>query len=112
MKRWMLGGNLGANGEYGNRVIEPSPFRIGRRLEATLRLPRTTVSGLHAELSVRQDRLFVRDLASTNGTFVNGRRIAGEVELRECASPRRRLRLCRCRRSASTDPVHPVRGVP
>ncbi len=83
MKRWMLGGNLGTNGEFGNRVIEPSPFRIGRRLEATLRLPRSTVSGFHAELHVRQDRLFVRDLASTNGTFVNGKRITGEMELRE-----------------------------
>ncbi len=35
----------------------------------------------HSELLVRDDRLHVRDLGSTNGTFVNGRRIAEEEQV-------------------------------
>jgi pSer/pThr/pTyr-binding forkhead associated (FHA) protein len=33
------------------------------------------ISGLHAELVQVGGRLFIRDLNSTNGTYVNGRRI-------------------------------------
>lgn len=83
LSRWMLEGTFGMDGVRGSRVINPTPFRIGRRSDATLRLPRSTVSGFHAEMSVRKDRLFVRDLNSTNGTFINGERINGEVEVRE-----------------------------
>lgn len=83
MKHWMLEGKLGVNGEYGRREIEHTPLRIGRRPEATLRLPRHTVSGMHAEVYTRDNRLFVRDLGSTNGTFVNGIRITGEAEVHE-----------------------------
>jgi transcriptional regulator with GAF, ATPase, and Fis domain len=36
-----------------------------------------TVSRLHAELEVRKDGLWIRDLGSRNGTFVEGLRIAG-----------------------------------
>lgn len=81
--RWMLEGTFGLEGFRGSRVINPVPFRIGRRLDATLRLPRSTISGRHAEMSVRKDRLFVRDLSSTNGTFINGERITGEAEVCE-----------------------------
>jgi EAL domain-containing protein (putative c-di-GMP-specific phosphodiesterase class I) len=38
-------------------------------------LENPTVSGDHAELSTHAGGLFVRDLNSTNGTFLNGRRI-------------------------------------
>src|SRR5262245_61084543 len=83
ISRWLLEGKFGTNGVHASRVITPIPFRVGRRSDATLCLPRATVSGLHAELRVRKDRLFVRDLQSTNGTFINGERINGEAEVRE-----------------------------
>jgi EAL domain-containing protein (putative c-di-GMP-specific phosphodiesterase class I) len=41
-----------------------------------------TVSGRHAELSLVHHVLFVRDLNSTNGTFVNGERVTGSAGLR------------------------------
>lgn len=38
-----------------------------------------SVSGLHCELFLSQGRLFVRDLHSTNGTYLNGRRLSGDA---------------------------------
>ena len=57
------------------------PQLIGRSSEA-LPLRDTTVSRCHAELTPDDGRWFLRDLDSSNGTFVNGVKIAGEpVEL-------------------------------
>jgi EAL domain-containing protein (putative c-di-GMP-specific phosphodiesterase class I) len=83
MKRWMLVGKLGATGDSGSRAIDPVPFRIGRRSDAALTLPRATISGMHAELFTREEKLFLRDLGSTNGTFINGKRISTETEVHE-----------------------------
>lgn len=41
-----------------------------------------TVSGKHCEVSARGSRFFVRDLGSANHTYVNGRIVEGETELR------------------------------
>lgn len=83
MKRWMLMGKFGVAGEYSSRFVEPTPFRVGRKPDAALTLPRATISGLHAEMFTRHDDLFVRDLGSTNGTFINGTRITGEAQVQE-----------------------------
>lgn len=59
------------------------PLRIGRDPGNGLRLTHETVSRMHAELS-RQGGLWVlRDLGSTNGTTVNGRRVIGAAVVRE-----------------------------
>ncbi|MEU3524074.1 DUF1707 and FHA domain-containing protein [Streptomyces sp. NPDC038707] len=59
------------------------PLRIGRDPANGLRLNHESVSRVHAELR-RQDGLWVlRDLGSTNGTTVNGRRVTGAVVVRE-----------------------------
>lgn len=83
MKRWTLSGKFSAGNDFSSRVVDPTPFRIGRRPDATLTLPRATISGLHADMVIREDCLFVRDLNSTNGTFINGERITGEAEVHE-----------------------------
>jgi pSer/pThr/pTyr-binding forkhead associated (FHA) protein len=40
------------------------------------------VSPFHAEIRVEGDQVFISDTGSTNGTFVNGKRIQRRTELR------------------------------
>ncbi|MDA8183309.1 MAG: FhaA domain-containing protein [Acidimicrobiales bacterium] len=57
----------------GNRVlIGADPIVIGRLPECSISLPDPNVSRRHAELRRRGDHVVVIDLASTNGTRVNG----------------------------------------
>jgi EAL domain-containing protein (putative c-di-GMP-specific phosphodiesterase class I) len=62
-----------------NVSISRLPFRVGRRPGLDLTLPSTSVSTEHAELYERAGQLRVRDLGSTNGTYVNRRRVTDEV---------------------------------
>ncbi len=56
-------------------------FIIGRHPECQLRPAGRTVSQHHCALRKRGDKLFVQDLGSANGTFVNGQRVTPEREL-------------------------------
>jgi pSer/pThr/pTyr-binding forkhead associated (FHA) protein len=49
---------------------------IGRRPDSALRIPTGDVSRQHCEIVVSDDSVVVRDLGSSNGTYVNGKRIA------------------------------------
>ncbi len=53
---------------------------IGRGSGATLRIPDPQISRRHCEISEGEASLAIRDMNSSNGTFVNGRRVT-EVEL-------------------------------
>ncbi|ANP50239.1 hypothetical protein J2Z21_001034 [Streptomyces griseochromogenes] len=59
------------------------PLRIGRDPASGLRLNHETVSRVHAELRLQAGMWILRDLGSTNGTTVNGRRVVGAVVVRE-----------------------------
>lgn len=54
---------------------------VGRALDCAVRLDSTDVSRRHARILVSGDAATLEDLGSTNGTFVNGARIAGPVPL-------------------------------
>jgi two-component system NtrC family sensor kinase len=56
------------------------PQQIGRSSES-LPLTDTTISRRHSELTPDDGRWYVNDLASSNGTYVNGQRIAGPTLL-------------------------------
>jgi len=55
--------------------FEPSELTIGRVEQNDVVLPRSNVSKHHAQLIVEDARCVLTDLNSTNGTYVNGRRI-------------------------------------
>jgi pSer/pThr/pTyr-binding forkhead associated (FHA) protein len=62
----------------------PAPqFLIGRDPRCNLRPSSEAVSKLHCAIVQRDNAVFVRDLKSTNGTFVNNDRIGGEVQVHE-----------------------------
>jgi DNA-binding NtrC family response regulator len=70
---WLVWSGLGAAPPL--RLLERNQLPLGRGAEAPGRLDFPGVSRQHAEL-FRQGPLFgVRDLGSTNGTFLNGQRI-------------------------------------
>ncbi len=54
---------------------------VGRRTDCQLRIPISSVSRRHCELRMADGGLYLRDLGSSNGTFVNGHRLQGEAEL-------------------------------
>jgi EAL domain-containing protein (putative c-di-GMP-specific phosphodiesterase class I) len=60
----------------GKRVpIHAHPFRLGRRVGLELTLDSALVSKEHAEIYLEGHTLRLRDLDSTNGTFLNGERV-------------------------------------
>jgi EAL domain-containing protein (putative c-di-GMP-specific phosphodiesterase class I) len=59
------------------------PFLIGRRQDLQLALSCRTISSVHAEITEVGSALMLRDLGSTNGTYVNGCRVKEPVALGE-----------------------------
>ncbi len=79
-EQWHLDGLLGHGKTWSIRV-DPLPFRVGRHSSCHLNLASDGVSRYHAEIKVSEDRLWLRDLGSTNGTFLNHRRLVGPAPL-------------------------------
>lgn len=71
------------NGPYPGMYIElrPGVNRIGRGTGNDFQIPDISVSSSHCEIQVADIGVFVRDLNSTNGTFIDGRRITKEMLL-------------------------------
>lgn len=59
----------------GGRELEQGTLSVGRLFSADILLDDPLVSRVHARISVELDSVFVEDLQSTNGVFVNGTRI-------------------------------------
>ncbi len=78
---WFLSGATRA-GEAARYIpVEGHPFIIGRRSGIGLSLWFRTVSSQHAALWTEDGQLWLRDLGSTNGTYVNGQRITEPVRI-------------------------------
>lgn len=68
-----------------------SVLQVGRADACQIRLTDTYISQFHARIFPRDSSWFVEDLGSTNGTFLNQRKLTAPSELR----PGDRLRLGR-----------------
>jgi pSer/pThr/pTyr-binding forkhead associated (FHA) protein len=85
-----------AKGNYGLEIIKSgngkdlkdgsiipirSDLTIGRKDDNSVVLGDQHVSGNHAKIIIRNNVLFIEDLNSTNGTYVNGNKISGKMKL-------------------------------
>jgi len=68
---------IGAQGTLFGQIfpLQPGTTTIGRDETNTLTMPDPTVSRRHAQISVQNGSYLIRDLGSSNGTFVNGMRV-------------------------------------
>ncbi|HZM02251.1 MAG TPA: FHA domain-containing protein [Candidatus Saccharimonadales bacterium] len=55
---------------------------IGRVDDNTFSIPEGSVSSHHCEVLLKGADVIIRDLSSTNGTFVNGHQVTGEAPLK------------------------------
>ena len=95
-RTWGGGGRGGGNAKAGGRlrVIEPADTKgqtydlgdeltVGRAGGCQITLDDTFVSQLHARVFRRDGHLFVEDLGSTNGTFLNRKKVTAPVAIRK-----------------------------
>ena len=70
-------------GNERREVFDRTEINVGRVQGNELMLPKGNVSKHHARLLYRDGRFIVTDLKSTNGTYVNGRKITQATIVRE-----------------------------
>lgn len=76
---WKL---LADSGEFsGQEIIVERDLLVGRHQDADILLQSADVSRRHAVLLFKDDQVWVQDLNSSNGTFLNDERIEQEAEL-------------------------------
>ncbi len=69
--------------DLGHRYeLTDNELTIGRDISNSITIDLDNVSRRHARLVQREDKVFLQDLGSTNGTFLNDEEVKGEVPLR------------------------------
>ena len=80
----------GRHGPIALRIVEPAAqagrsfevgeeLTVGRAAGCQVTLDDTYVSQLHARVFTRDSQVFVEDLGSTNGTYLNKRKVSGPM---------------------------------
>ncbi|MDZ7679865.1 MAG: FHA domain-containing protein [Acidimicrobiales bacterium] len=89
----LAGGRSAARGPAGLTVVEPpdeagrtyplgDEITVGRAAGCQVTLDDTYVSQLHARIFQRDGELFVEDLGSTNGTYLNRTKVSGPMAMK------------------------------
>ena len=76
---WILETNDASGDGFTFRLPPGAVKTIGRSAGAQFIVDAPLVSRLHCQLTATADALQVKDLGSTNGTFVNGKRITASA---------------------------------
>lgn len=63
----------------GDATLKPGVMVLGRHLSCDITLNDPITSARHAEIATYFGQSYIKDLDSTNGTWVNGRRIVMHV---------------------------------
>jgi hypothetical protein len=66
-----------ANDQDHRHIVGPLGLKIGRKPPAEVVLADSMISRSHCLVALKDDELYVSDLGSTNGTFVDGERVDG-----------------------------------
>lgn len=64
-----------ANGRVRPRELKPGRYLIGRDTRCAMRVTSAEVSRRHCEITVDESEVTIRDLDSSNGTWVNAERV-------------------------------------
>lgn len=81
--QWFLFGQIDDTQSNRQYPMLNFPFTVGRREESSLCLPVGCISKDHAIIKETPEGLVLEELGSTNGTFVNGAQVQGEVAIYE-----------------------------
>lgn len=64
-----------AEGKQAEIAVKKPVVVVGRQTDCQIRIPSSEISRHHCEVSIGEGKVSVRDLGSSNGTFVNKRRV-------------------------------------
>ena len=82
-KGWTVAVERGPKELRGVQISVRGPVIVGRNPGADIVIAASYVSGRHARFTLMGQNLFVEDLGSTNGTYVNNQRIVEPAALRD-----------------------------
>lgn len=67
--------------KQGSIIPVRETLSFGRKEDNSIILNDEFISGYHAKVYTRNNTFFIEDIGSTNGTFVNGKKIEGRIRL-------------------------------
>jgi EAL domain-containing protein (putative c-di-GMP-specific phosphodiesterase class I) len=83
MRTWLIEGYFSDSKSLQRIRLQPLPFEVGRTSRAHLILDSTGISRNHARFFEKDGSLFLEDIGSTNGSYLNRERVYEPVEVRD-----------------------------